>query len=78
VPAASGRCRTLVALWTYKSVYTVQPDELGVELLFGKPKTELSMPGLHFHFWPIETVEIANTAEKLVNIGESIRPAVRA
>ncbi len=60
----------LVAFWSYKAVYTVQPDEVGVELLFGKPKTELSMPGLHFHFWPVETVEIANTAEKLVNIGD--------
>ena len=60
----------LLALWAFKAVYTVQPDELGVELRFGKPKEELSMPGLHFHFWPVETVEIANTAEKLVNIGE--------
>jgi len=60
----------LVAFWGYRSVYTVQPDEIGVELLFGKPKEELSMPGLHFHFWPLETVEIANTAEKLINVGE--------
>ncbi|MDP3896926.1 MAG: FtsH protease activity modulator HflK [Mesorhizobium sp.] len=60
----------LLALWAFKAVYTVQPDELGVELRFGKPKDELSMPGLHFHLWPIETVEIANTAEKLVDIGE--------
>jgi len=60
----------LVALWAFKAVYTVQPDEIGVELRFGKPKEELSMPGLHFHFWPIETVEIANRAEKLVDIGE--------
>lgn len=59
----------LLALWAFKSVYTVQPDELGVELRFGKPKQEISQPGLHFHWWPIETVEIANTAEKLVNIG---------
>jgi membrane protease subunit HflK len=33
---------------------------------------ELSQPGLHFHWWPIETVEKANTAEKLVNIGDAI------
>jgi len=59
----------LLALWAFKAVYTVQPDELGVELRFGKPKQEISQPGLHFHWWPIETVEIANTAEKLVNIG---------
>ncbi|HWK64374.1 MAG TPA: FtsH protease activity modulator HflK [Rhizobiaceae bacterium] len=61
----------LVALWLFQSIYTVQPDELAVELRFGKPKQELSEPGLHFHWWPIETVEKANTAEKLVNIGDA-------
>lgn len=61
----------LLALWLFQSVYTVQPDELAVELRFGKPKEELSEPGLHFHWWPIETVEKANTAEKLVNIGDA-------
>ncbi|MGI6856651.1 FtsH protease activity modulator HflK [Mesorhizobium sp. 1B3] len=60
----------LVALWLFQSIYTVQPDELAVELRFGKPKEELSEPGLHFHWWPIETVEKANTAEKLINIGD--------
>ncbi len=59
----------LLVLWGFKAVYTVQPDEVGVELRFGKPKAELSEPGLHFAWWPIETVEIANTAEKLMNIG---------
>ena len=59
----------LVALWVFESVYTVQPDEVGVELVFGKPKDELSEPGLHFMWWPIETVEIASTAEKLITIG---------
>jgi membrane protease subunit HflK len=28
-------------------IYTVQPDERGVELRFGKPKDEISQPGLH-------------------------------
>jgi membrane protease subunit HflK len=60
----------LLAFWVFQSVYTVQPDEMAVELRFGKPKEELSGPGLHFHWWPIETVEIANTAEKLVDLGE--------
>jgi membrane protease subunit HflK len=59
----------LVLLWLFQSIYTVQPDEMAVELRFGKPKEELSGPGLHFHWWPIETVEKANTAEKLINIG---------
>lgn len=61
----------LVALWLFQSIYTVQPDEMAVELRFGRPKQELSQPGLHFHWWPVETVEKANTAEKLVNIGET-------
>lgn len=61
----------LVAFWVFQSVYTVQPDEIAVELRFGKPKQELSQPGLHFHWWPVETVEKANTAEKLINIGET-------
>jgi membrane protease subunit HflK len=59
----------LVVLWGFQAVYTIQPDEVGVELQFGKPKADLSRPGLHFHFWPIETVEIAKTAERLINIG---------
>ena len=59
----------LVALWLFKAIYTVQPDELAVELRFGQPKTEISEPGLHFHWWPIETVERASVAEKLINIG---------
>ncbi|WP_163268154.1 FtsH protease activity modulator HflK [Chelativorans alearense] len=60
----------LLGLWLFKAVYTVQPDELAVELRFGKPKAELSEPGLHFHWWPIETVEKASIAERLVDIGE--------
>lgn len=61
----------LIVLWAFKAIYTVQPDELAVELRFGKPKEELSQPGLHFHWWPIETVERVNTAEKLINLGET-------
>jgi membrane protease subunit HflK len=59
----------LVAAWFFKAIYTVQPDELAVELRFGKPKEELAQPGLHFHWWPIETVEKVVTAEKLIAIG---------
>ncbi len=62
-----------LVLWGFKAVYTVQPDELGVELRFGKPKEEVSAPGLHFHWWPLETVEKVNTAEKLLTIGGGSR-----
>ncbi|KFB09730.1 FtsH protease activity modulator HflK [Nitratireductor basaltis] len=60
----------LAGLWAFQSVYTVQPDEIAVELRFGEPKEEFSEPGLHFHWWPIETVEKASIAERLVDIGE--------
>jgi membrane protease subunit HflK len=63
----------LVALWVFQAIYTVQPDEIAVELRFGKPKEELSEPGLHFHLWPIETIERANIAEKLLNVGGNQR-----
>ncbi len=59
----------LLGFWVYQSVYTVQPDELAVELRFGKPKAEVSEPGLHFHWWPIETYEKAQIVEKQINIG---------
>lgn len=47
----------VIAFWLMQSVYTIAPQEVGVELLFGKPKVELSGEGLHFAFWPAETVE---------------------
>ncbi|TPK95345.1 FtsH protease activity modulator HflK [Mesorhizobium sp. B2-4-14] len=59
----------LVVLWAFQAVYTVQPDEVAVELRFGKPKAQLSQPGLHFHWWPLETVETAKISEQLVDIG---------
>lgn len=61
----------LIGFWLFKATYTVQPDEAAVELLFGEPKHELSEPGLHFHWWPVETVEKASMAEKLIQIGET-------
>lgn len=62
-----------IAFWAYKSVYTVQPDEVAVELRFGQPKPDLSGPGLHFHWWPVETVETAKISEQLIDIGEGSR-----
>ncbi len=51
----------ILVLWAVKCVYTVQPDELGQELVFGKPKDSVETQGLHFIFWPVETVEIVST-----------------
>nr|WP_272211474.1 FtsH protease activity modulator HflK [Marinicella sp. W31]MDC2877364.1 FtsH protease activity modulator HflK [Marinicella sp. W31] len=59
----------LAAFWVMQSVYTIQPEERGVELRFGVPKADVSGPGLHFMFWPVETVEKANITEQQLNIG---------
>ncbi|WP_337184320.1 FtsH protease activity modulator HflK [Shinella sp.] len=59
----------LGVFWLMNAIYTVQPDERGVELRFGKPKQEVSMPGLHFHLWPLETVELVKITEQQQNIG---------
>ena len=65
----------LGVFWLMNAIYTVQPDERGVELRFGKPKDEISMPGLHFHLWPLETVEITKVTEQQQNIGALERSA---
>jgi membrane protease subunit HflK len=59
----------VVGFWLMQAVYTVQPDERGVESVFGKPKDEIAGPGLHFMFWPIETVELVNITEQQQKIG---------
>lgn len=59
----------IVGFILINSIYTVQPDERGVEMRFGKPKDEISMPGLHYHFWPFETVEFVKITEQQQNIG---------
>jgi membrane protease subunit HflK len=61
----------LVAFWLFNSIYTVDQAEVGVELQFGRPKTELSMPGLHFHLWPMETVEKVSITVNQTPIGGS-------
>lgn len=58
----------LVIVYMFKAVYTIQPDELGVELRFGKPKAQISEPGLHFHYWPIETYNVVKVSERQINI----------
>ncbi|MFZ1681580.1 MAG: FtsH protease activity modulator HflK [Rhizobiaceae bacterium] len=61
----------LGAFWLFQSIYTVQADQLGQELLLGNPKETVSEPGLHFHWWPIETVEIVSTRQNREVIGRS-------
>lgn len=59
----------VIAVWLMQSIYTVQPDERGVESVFGRPKEEVAGPGLHFMLWPIETVELVNVTEQQLKIG---------
>ena len=65
----------LAVVWLLNAVYTVQPDEVGVELLFGKPRAELSEPGLHVMMWPFETVETVPIVENQITIGSGQRGA---
>ena len=60
-----------LALYLFSAYYQVAPDELGVELVFGKPKSEVSQPGPHFAFWPVETVEKAQIVEREIKVGSS-------
>jgi membrane protease subunit HflK len=46
----------LVVYWGLHAVYTVQADQQGVVLRFGK-YNRTTDPGLHFIMWPFETVE---------------------
>lgn len=59
----------LVVLWLSQSFYTIDPQEIGVDLRFGKPKEVLSEPGLHFHLWPIDQIERVNITENKTSIG---------
>ncbi|MFC3703255.1 FtsH protease activity modulator HflK [Devosia honganensis] len=67
--AIVGGVLALLAFWGVNAIYTINPQEVGVELRFGKPKTELSGPGLHFMLWPVETVERATTTVNQTQIG---------
>ena len=69
--AIVGGVLVLVAFWLFNSIYTINEGEVGVELQFGKPKPELSQPGLHFHWWPIEDVERVSIAVRQTTIGSA-------
>jgi len=54
----------IVGGWLYRSVYVVQPDQVGIELVLGQAKDEFNGPGVHFHFWPFESVETPKVLEE--------------
>jgi membrane protease subunit HflK len=61
----------LLVFWTFNSVYTINPAEIGVKLRFGEPQ-ELTGPGLHFHWWPVESVERVTVTENQTTIGSNV------
>jgi membrane protease subunit HflK len=61
----------IAGFWLVNSIYTINEGEVGVELLFGKPKAELSQPGLHFMLWPLEDVERTSIALRQTSIGST-------
>ena len=52
-----GALGIVLAIWLATGIYTVEADELGVVLRFGKFVT-ITEPGLNYHWpFPIESVE---------------------
>ncbi|MEG9884520.1 MAG: FtsH protease activity modulator HflK [Hyphomicrobiales bacterium] len=47
----------IFAILAWNGFYRVQPDSVGIEFLFGKAEPGEVQPGLHYVFWPVETVE---------------------
>lgn len=59
----------VVGIWVYQCFYIVQPEEQGVVTRFGK-YIETTDAGLHFAFWPIESVQKPKvTRENILEIG---------
>ena len=59
----------LVFVWIMQSVHTIQPDERGVVLQFGKYDRTLNS-GLHLVLWPVETIEkVKFETENQLNFG---------
>ncbi len=61
----------VVAFWLLNSIYTIDPQEVGVETTFGRPSEQLSTSGLHFMWWPIQSVERVNILQNKTEIGSS-------
>lgn len=73
-----GVALALLVFWGANSVYTIDPQEVGVESTFGKPSDQLSTSGLHFLVWPIQTVERVSVTENKTEIGTSTSRTARA
>lgn len=67
--AIAGGLAVIVAVWLYNSVYTIAPQEVGVQTTFGVPSSDLATPGLHFLFWPVQSVERVTVTQNKTDIG---------
>lgn len=67
--AIVGGLAVIVVFWLFNSIYTIDVQERGVETTFGKPSDELSGPGLHFMWWPIQSVERIKITQNKTEIG---------
>ena len=67
--AIAGGVAVLAVFWLFNSIYTIDPQEVGVETTFGRPSDTLSTSGLHFLWWPIQTVERVNITQNKTEIG---------
>jgi membrane protease subunit HflK len=69
--AIIGGALALIVFWLLNAIYTIDPQQIGVKLRFGVPM-ETSPPGLHFHLWPIESVERVTITENQTTIGTPV------
>src|SRR5262245_62387435 len=87
MPVGTGLPRPLLFLITlviaaiiafFSFAFSVDPDELGVVMLFGKP-VRIEPPGLHFRLpYPIEEVRLPKvTRQNIIEIGMRSSEAVR-
>jgi len=67
--AIAGGVAVIVVFWLFNSIYTIDPQEVGVETTFGVPSNDLSTAGLHFMWWPVQNVERVNITQNKTEIG---------
>ena len=67
--AIAGVVIVLGVFWLFNSIYTIAPQEAGVETTFGVPSNELETQGLHFLFWPFQAVERVVVTQNKTDIG---------
>jgi membrane protease subunit HflK len=67
--AVFGIIVVVIGAWLTQCIYTIAPQEVGVELTLGQPSKQLSEPGLHFLFWPFQTVQRVVVTENQTEIG---------